>query len=490
MTMRASASQGAERAPEGVDEAGKEGWTAGRVATVGALLAAVVAVVVVLFGGGKGSSYRLLFEDAGQLVKGNQVLVAGHTVGSVEDVTLTDDYQAEIEISTDEPLHEGTTAVIRTTSLSGIANRYIALDPGAEDAPELEDGAVLTQTDTTSPVGLDQLFNTFTPRTRKGLRNLIQGFAAVQAGRAEQANQTYRYINPALVSTQRLFGELTRDERAFTEFLVDSSGVVTALARRRDDLSSLTQNANEALGAVARQNTALDRALVALPPAVRQANTTFVNLRAALDDLDPLVATSKSATRDLAPFLRRLRPVAAKGVPVFRDLRRVVFKKGKANDLTNTLDDLPGAQRSAHKAVPRAIQAIDDSLPFFQFARPYTPDLVGVMSRLGQSTSYYDGNGHYARAAPASSNIFQFQSATGNLDPIPPADQYDFFDTNPLGTGIFTRCPGGATQRNSGWTATGTGNDHPFTDDGNLLGGPPAPAVKCDTGDVPPGFGP
>ena len=49
---------------------------------------------------------------------------------------------------------------------------------------------------------------------------------------------------------------------------------------------------------------------MAFPPALRQANTTFVNLRAALDDLTPLVNDSKPATKDLAPFLRKLRPVA------------------------------------------------------------------------------------------------------------------------------------------------------------------------------------
>ena len=42
---------------------------------------------------------------------------------------------------------------------------------------------------------------------------------------------------------------------------------------------------------------------------LRQANTTFVNLRAALDDLEPLVNTAKPATKNLAPFLAELRPV-------------------------------------------------------------------------------------------------------------------------------------------------------------------------------------
>src|SRR3712207_8824802 len=41
------------------------------------------------------------------------------------------------------------------------------------------------------------------------------------------------------------------------------------------------------------QNRSFDQALSVLPGTLRQANTTFVNLRAALDDVDPLVNTSK-----------------------------------------------------------------------------------------------------------------------------------------------------------------------------------------------------
>ena len=50
---------------------------------------------------------------------------------------LTDDAQADVTISVDEPLREGTTAIIRATSLSGIANRYVSITPGPNNAPEL-----------------------------------------------------------------------------------------------------------------------------------------------------------------------------------------------------------------------------------------------------------------------------------------------------------------------------------------------------------------
>ncbi len=61
------------------------------------------------------------------------------------------------------------------------------------------------------------------------------------------------------------------------------------VSERGNQLSSAVSNASTAFGAIASQNVALDSTLQELPPVLRQSNTTFVNLRAALDDLEPLV---------------------------------------------------------------------------------------------------------------------------------------------------------------------------------------------------------
>ncbi|MGH2952701.1 MAG: MlaD family protein [Solirubrobacterales bacterium] len=444
------------------------GRAAARVVGVGALVAGVALVALVLFGGSGGHSYTLLFETGGQLVPGNEVLVGGQPVGSIEEITLTDDAQAAVEISVEEPLHEGTTAVTRATSLSGIANRYVSLEPGPDSAGELPDGATIAADRTTSPVDIDQLFATFDRRTRDALADFIQGQATVYTDNAEQANRTYRFLAPGLQSTERLLAELNRDQQAFAQFLGSASSVLGAVAERRDDLSGLTENANRALGAIARENESFDRSLVALSPALSQANTTFVNLRAALDDLDPLVATSKPATRELAPFLRDLRPVAVDAVPVFRDLRLATARSGPANDLAEALRALPGAERRAKRSVPVTIEALDASQPKVAQLRPYTPDLFGFLTKFGQVTAYYDGNGHYARVQPAGANLFDRDPLTGVLDAILPTDQLTGFDS-----GFFDRCPGGATQPISG--------SNPFLDDGALNG-------ACDPLAVPPGM--
>jgi phospholipid/cholesterol/gamma-HCH transport system substrate-binding protein len=460
-------------------------WLA-RVISGGALLAGFVLVLVVLFGGSSGRKYHLLFENGGQLVSGNQVLVAGQPIGKVDDVALTDDGQAEVTISVDETLHEGTTALIRATSLSGIANRYVSITPGPNNAPELGDGATLAGEKTTSPVDLDQLFNTFTPRTRLALRDVIQGSAATYDGHAAGARSTYKYFAPGLSATRRLFAELTSDSRAFSQFLVQGSRALDAIAERRNDLSALTSNANQFLGAIASENAALDESLQRLPPTLRQANTTFVNLRAALDDLTPVVNEFKPATKDLAPFLRKLRPVAERSVPVFSDLRLAINRPGSTNDLTDSLRELPRVERKASRAIPQTIGGLDASQPVIEFARPYMPDLMGFISKFAEVTAPYDANGHYARVSTAEANFFHYCTSAadpkcapggysaGELAPIPPDEQFDdlTFDN-------FIRCPGGATQP--------IGGSNPFTDDGSLLSGGQPPNPKCDTSDVPPG---
>jgi phospholipid/cholesterol/gamma-HCH transport system substrate-binding protein len=454
-----------------------------------ALLAGFVLVLIILFGGSSGRQYHLLFENGGQLVNGNQVLVSGQEIGKVDDVELTDDGQAEVTISVDDPLHQGTSASIRATSLSGIANRYVSISPGPDNSPELEDGATLGGERTTSPVDLDQLFNTFTPKTRLALRNVIQGSADLYDGHPEGAQRTWKYFAPGLSAARRLFAELNSDSRAFSQFLVQGSRALGAIAERRDDLSALTENANQFLGAIARENASLDASLEAFPPALRQANTTFVNVRAALDDLTPVVNEFKPATKDLAPFLRKLRPVAQRSVPVFRDLRLALNRPGKTNDLTDSLREVPSVERKAARAVPQTIGGLDASQPVIEFARPYMPDLMGFISKFAEVTSYYDFYGHYARVSTSQANVFHYCEAgdtnpqcasaggtyaTGELAPIHPSNQFD-----DLEFGLFTRCPGGATQA--------IPDSNPFTDDGNLLTGGQSPNPKCDPSDVPPG---
>jgi phospholipid/cholesterol/gamma-HCH transport system substrate-binding protein len=446
--------------------------TVARAAAVLALaLVVALAAWLLLLRGGGGTEYTLLFENAGQLVPDNDVQVGGRRVGSVTSIDLTEDNQAAVKVRVEEPyapLREGTQATIRLTSLSGIANRYVALTPGPENGKELDDGATLTTASTTPVVDLDQLFNTLDKQTRGDLQDVVKGFARQYQGKGPEAGEAAEYFNPLLSTSRRLVGEVTEDEDNLTRFIVDSSRLVTALAEKRDDLAGLVGNANATAQAIGSENVALAQALGLLPTTLRRANTTFVNLRATLDDLDVLVAESKPATKDLAPFLRELRPLVAASRPTIRDLRTLLHRDGPGNDLTDATRKMPSLQRVATPAFDNGREALVKAQPVLEFLRPYTPDVTGWLRDFGQGASNYDANGHYARIQPIF-NAFNFDDnpAGGILTPIPPSQRFDGLETNQL-----RRCPGAASQPAADGSA-------PWRDTSG--------ALDCDPNQVPPG---
>jgi phospholipid/cholesterol/gamma-HCH transport system substrate-binding protein len=435
-----------------------------------ALAAAVIVLAIVFLSGGGGHKYTLIFQNAGQLVPDNQVLIGGSPAGTVESIGLTDNNLAEVKVEVEQELHEGTTAVIRATSLSGVANHYVSISPGPNSNPALADGAELGLSSTTTPVDIDQFFNTFPPPVRKGLSDFIRGNAAIYSGVGKQANNSYKYFGTALNRVTAFTRELNADQNLLSRFIVSSAKLTTAVAGRGEQLSSAVSNANTAFESIAGQNEAFDQTLRELPPVLRQSNTTFVNLRAALDDLEPLVNTAKPATKELAPFLAELRPVFQKLVPFTHNLKLVVHRPGKGNDAADLLATLPAVQKLTSNAFPHSEAAISAFQPNLNFIRAYTPDLFNALGKFGQVAGYYDGNGHYVRASTSAQNLFQYNAVTTELEPIKKEQQYQPFES------IHThrRCPGGATQ--------------PAADGSNpFVGGGSVSPSECNPADVPPG---
>ncbi|HKT83120.1 MAG TPA: MlaD family protein [Solirubrobacterales bacterium] len=438
-------------------------------------IAVLVLGYVIFFGGNGEHKYNLLFQNASQLVPDNQVLIGGQPVGSVESIELTEDNLAKVVVSVSQELHEGTTATIRATSLSGVANHYVSISPGPNSNPSLDEGATLGLASTTTPVDIDQLFNTFPAPVRRALAQFIQGNAATYAGAGKTANETFKYLGVGFNRAGAFAHDLNADERLFSRFLVSSSKLSTAVSERGEELSSAIGNASEAFGAIASQNTALSESLKLLPPTFRQANTTFVNLRAALDDVEPLIDTSRTATKELAPFLGELRPVLSKAVPVFKNLRLTVNRKGFANDTAELLATLPAVQQRASKAFPHSEDAITAFQPNLNFIRAYTPDLFNGFARLGQVSAPYDGNGHYVRSSFSDLNLFQYEGGSRELKPIAPEDQYKVFGES---AGVKRLCPGGASQP----TADGSS---PFVEPPHSGSG--VTTSDCNPADAPPG---
>ena len=362
------------------------------MAALGAVIAAVTLVAIVLFGGGGGGGYEVTanFINAGQIVRGNPVQTGGTPIGTVKSIKITDDGQAAIKFSVKDeyaPLRVGTRASIKQFSQSGIANRYIDLAFPPNGTADLDDGATIDTDATKTAVDLDQLFNTLDPPTRKALQDFFKNQERQFRDAGIAANSTFEYLNPALSTSSRLFNELSKDQPTLERFLIDSSQLVTALAERRDDLSALIGNLNQTTGALGNQKLALAESIERLPPFMRRANTTFVNLRAALDDVDPLVDASEPVAARLTPFLAEARGFAADAKPTIADLRKALRRPGARNDLVDYVNSVPrltdiaveSARRNGEErrgSFPETVEAFKGGAPHIGAARPYTQDFL------------------------------------------------------------------------------------------------------------------
>jgi phospholipid/cholesterol/gamma-HCH transport system substrate-binding protein len=422
----------------------ERGSSLARILATAALIAAVVLVALAMFGGGGSYEVKAVFDNAGQLVPGNEVRVGGEAVGKISDIELDDRANAVITMRFDDgdftPLHQGTTATIRAASLTGITNRYVSVKPGPNSNEKIADGGHIGADETSAPVDLDTLFNSLDAKTRAGLRNFIRGTGDQYDTRGTEAGESIRYFAPFLDSTSRLTREVALDQQVLTRFLNDGADTVSAIAERRDDLTNLVSNTNATMRAVGDESASLQRALELLPSTLRKANTTFVNLRTTLDDLDELVNVSKPNTKELAPFLKALRPAVHDARPTIADLAQLIRAPGPNNDLIELTAKQPRLAELTATVFPRAIRTLDRTDPIVEYIRGYTPDLSAWLTKFGQITAYYDANGHYARVMPVFSPT-QLDRVNNKLDAIPPEQRLAGFER-----GTRPTCPGSATQ--------------------------------------------
>jgi phospholipid/cholesterol/gamma-HCH transport system substrate-binding protein len=444
--------------------------TVARVATVVAVLGAVALVAAIFFWTGDDEyTVKARFLNVGQLVDGSPVEVGGTVAGEVKGFELTDDGLVDVEITVDDkyaPVHRGTKAVIRHGSVSSVANKYVELLMPPEDqrGKEIPSGGVIKQEDTTTAVEVDAFLGMFNQRTRRSLKDFYRGNYLQYYGRGKDANRGWAYLNPQLSASTRLFRELSYDPPVLERWLVDTSRFVTALAERRRDLAPLIENLNRTTRALGNQRAALAELLERFPDFLRTANTTFVNIRATLDDVDPFVEASKPVARKSLVFLPELRQFARDARPTIARLSRITRKPGPDNDLTELnriyplLADIAvdtkrrkinftgrdhdlGTRRGAF---PEMTQAFRDSAPIVAHGRPYTVDLLGWFDDFSH-TGAVDAIGSFSRTHSLV-NSFTFSQTTPDLPiPLGPAERPGNF-RNLIRMNQYKRCPGAAEE--------------------------------------------
>jgi phospholipid/cholesterol/gamma-HCH transport system substrate-binding protein len=415
-----------------------------RVIASAAIVAALVAVAgVVLLGSGSGHEYRVRFTHAGLLVGGADVRIGGERQGRVTDVGLTGAGEADVTIRLARgvaPLRAGTTASLEAPSLSGQANRYVAIEPGPSTAPRLPDGSAISSESTTSVVEIDELYNLLDKRTRAGLRDLIRGQRDAFDGRATDAARFYATFAPAVQASDRLLRQLDSDGRSLKRFVVATAQLAHTLRTSSADLQGAVAESAQAVKGFADASQPLERAIARMPGAFAEGRHAFAALRLTLPQFDALIAGARPAFSRLPPFAEALAGALGQSEPI-GDLAALVRGPGAHDDLVEAMQGLAPLSKQALPALRSGATALADARPLVDQLRPYVPDLTGLIGNTGRALAPYDANGHYARVLPQFGAFKEVQAGgITRMQPIAPSER-----VLGLTDGNLRRCPGSAS---------------------------------------------
>lgn len=415
-----------------------------RVARVTSLLAlglAVVVVVVLLFTGGSSYVLHVRFADAGQLVRGDLVTVAGHQVGSVGEIKLSDNGLADVQLNiSDEsitPIHSDSIARIGQLSLTGVANRFVGLELSGAGTP-IESGGTLPFTQSRGIVDFDVFLDALTPQVRASINKILKtGAYIVRQPTASQFNQAAIYFNPALSQLSQLSAEVVADRFALDRLISSTAEVVGALAARSSDLGGAVTNTATVLREVASQRAALQDTLVRAPGVLRQSTAVLADVNYTLTFLNPALRALQPVAPRLATLLRNVVPVTQNLVPTIAGIQALV------SPATAALRAVPPVERQATPAVRSLTTALGELTPILSGLRPYAPDVVaGFFNGVGGAAgAAYDANGHYLRSLLTVQGTGG-SSLTGILSLLGPLTG----SLGPFNGGrsrLFAPCPGG-----------------------------------------------
>ena len=411
-----------------------------RLVALAALTIAAVVIVLLLLTGGSNYVLHAQFTDAGQLVRGDLVTVAGHPVGSVGTLSITPSGLADVELNVSNssvtPLRRGTLATIGQLSLTGVSNRFVSLTPGS--GPTIPSGGSLPTSQTRGIVDLDTLLNSLTPQVRGSLQQLIKTGAYLMSGSTPtQINQGIPYLNPALSQTTALGSEIVADKFALDRLVSSTADVATTLANRDADLSGAVTNTAATLKEVASERTALEDLLIKAPSVLAQGTGVLADVDYTLGVLNPVLRDLQPVAPRLAKLLKAVVPTAANAIPTVKGVAALIPAAKQA------LTELPPVVAQAVPAVNSLRAALPPITPVLAGVRPYTPEVVsGFFGGVGgYSGGYYDANGHYVRISP----LFGPGGSSGLLGILNGvASQLPAFTGTRFG--VLAACPGGTVE--------------------------------------------
>ncbi|HEV7535853.1 MAG TPA: MCE family protein [Acidimicrobiia bacterium] len=340
-------------------------------------------------------AYQADFESAPGISPGNgqEVRIAGVTVGEVSKAVVTADGRPRLTLSLQEKyraVYGDARAYLRPKS--PLNDMYVLLDPGGPPAPKLKPGAVIPVTRTGRPVEIDEVLAHLDDKARNGLGVLLAetdtALAAAHSGRLpgdlQAADGTLVALRPVMEALQ------TRRER-IARLVTALADVATAAGEDDARLAHLAASARTTLDALAARDSELDATLAALPgftAELRRSSAAVARLGAELDPaLDGIRAAAERLPGALAGatgVVDRLGPTFDLAAPVVSGARPLVA------DLRPFVD-------SARAALNDTVAWAGRLDPITANLVGHLPDVAALVHQANSATSVEDANGPILR---------------------------------------------------------------------------------------------
>jgi phospholipid/cholesterol/gamma-HCH transport system substrate-binding protein len=384
-----------------------------RIVPVALLLVAAVAVIVAVLAARDDEGYkvRAIFDNAGFIIPGEDVKVAGVKVGTIAEVDVTDDFKAAIVLDITDPGYQDfrrdAECIVRPQSLIG--ERFVECEPtqaraaGEEPPRELatiEDGPgegqrLLPVSQTTKAVDLDLINDIMREPERERLSIILSDLGVGVAGRGADLNEVIRRANPALKEVDEVLEILASQNRTLANLARNSDTVLAPLARERRRVGSAIANTSEVAAATAERSEDLQANLELLPPFLRELRPTMVRLGALSDEMTPVFSDLGDVAPDINRLVEALGPFAEAGIPAFESLGEAAETGTPAviaaRPVIGDLRRLAGALRPVGSNLSAVLRSLDRSggieramdYVFYQAAAINGFDSVGHYLRAG-----------------------------------------------------------------------------------------------------------
>jgi phospholipid/cholesterol/gamma-HCH transport system substrate-binding protein len=246
---------------------------------------------------GAGTGYTAYFSQAAGLAPGNEVRIAGVTVGKVTGVALAGDKVAVTFRVKNAWVGDRSTAAIDIKTLLG--DKYLALDPLGDAAQN--PGVPIPLSRTTSPYDVTQAFsNVGSAISQINTKELAASLSTLSAAFAS----TPRDVRSALSGLADLSASVASKDKEVTDLLADAKKVTGTLAGEDSRFDALINDGNLLLTELQERQAAIS-ALLTDTQALAIQLTGLVNddqstLGPALQALDDVTALLRADQADLS----------------------------------------------------------------------------------------------------------------------------------------------------------------------------------------------